>query len=100
MTDSPKFTLAKFWANKDVLNATQAVAEVIVDEVFLLWHVHDFGNSNEDEKLIGVYRSRENAEAAIKRVADQPGFVDQPQGFQICPYNLDMDHWTEGYVTR
>jgi hypothetical protein len=70
-----------------------------MNEVFLVWHVHDFGDGNEDDKLIGVYRTRENAEAAIKRIAGQPGFVDQPNGFQICPYVLDMDHWTEGYIT-
>lgn len=70
-----------------------------MDEVFLLWHVHDLGDGEEDEKLIGVYRTREDAEAAIKRVGTQPGFVDTPEGFQICPYQLNLDHWTEGYIT-
>ena len=58
-------------------------------------HVH----GDEDEKLIGVYSTRENAEAATKRVAGKPGFADQPEGFEICPYELDVDHWTEGYIT-
>jgi hypothetical protein len=68
-------------------------------EVFLLWHVHAFDDGEEDEKLIGVYSSREEAEAAIERVKGQPGFVDAPEGFGIDPYMVNEDHWTEGYVT-
>jgi hypothetical protein len=69
-------------------------------EVFLLWHVHDFGDGEEDEKLIGVYSSQEKAKEAIVRLKDQPGFVDLPEGFGIYAYTVDKDtHWTEGYVT-
>ena len=69
-------------------------------EVFLLWHVHAFDDGEEDEKLIGVYSTREKAEAAIGRLKDQPGFVDVPEGFGIHPYVIDKDtSWTEGYVT-
>jgi hypothetical protein len=71
----------------------------MVDEVFVLWHVHELGEGDEDVKLIGVYRSREDAEAAIKRVGSQPGFADTPQGFDMCLYRLNQDHWTEGYTT-
>jgi hypothetical protein len=68
-------------------------------EVFLLWHVHKFPDGEEDEKLIGVYSSRELAEQARERVSLQLGFRDAPDGFLIDPYKLDEDHWTEGYVT-
>ena len=66
--------------------------------VFLLWYVHDEGGENENEFLIGVYGTEEDARAAIERVKGQPGFVDAPAGFQICPYELNKDHWTEGFV--
>lgn len=69
------------------------------EQVFLLWHVHDLGNGHDDEKLIGVYRTEDEAKAAIKRLCTQPGFVDAPSGFQICAYRVDEDHWTEGYST-
>jgi hypothetical protein len=46
-----------------------------------------------------VYSSEENATAARGRVADKPGFVEVPQGFTIDAYELNSDHWTEGYVT-
>lgn len=70
-----------------------------MDEVFVLWHVHEFDEGQEDAKLIGIYRTRQDAEAAIKRARAKPGFKDTPQGFEICPYNLNQDHWSEGYTT-
>jgi hypothetical protein len=36
-----------------------------------------------DAALIGVYTTRENAEAALARVRDQPGFRDYPDKFEI-----------------
>ncbi len=27
------------------------------------------------------------------------GFVDHPDGFQIDRYDLDVDNWTEGFIT-
>ena len=50
-------------------------------------------------KLIGVYSSEENAQSAIVRLSQQPGFVDQPDGFHIDRYGVDQDHWTEGFIT-
>lgn len=67
--------------------------------VFLLWHVHEIEPGNDDELLIGVYRTEGDAKSAIERLRNQPGFVDVPDGFQICPYELNVDHWTEGYIT-
>jgi hypothetical protein len=61
--------------------------------VHLLWHVHD-----DDEKLIGVYATDADAVAAKERLKRKPGFVNTPEGFQIAEYELNQDHWTEGYV--
>jgi hypothetical protein len=69
-------------------------------DVFLLWHVHEFPDGEEDAKLIGVYSTRQMAEEARKRVACQPGFREHPGGFQVSDYRLDRDHWTEGYITE
>jgi hypothetical protein len=70
-----------------------------VDSVFLLWHVHHIADGNDDEKLIGVYRTEDEAGAAISRLRDKPGFSQTPDGFQIVSYTLNEDHWTEGYVS-
>jgi hypothetical protein len=61
--------------------------------VFLLWHTDSYG----DEKLIGVYISEENARAAIDRVKDKPGFSDAGGEFECARYELNQDHWTEGF---
>ncbi|MCP4118749.1 MAG: hypothetical protein GY737_25815 [Desulfobacteraceae bacterium] len=67
--------------------------------LFIVQHAHKFDDGTEDVKLIGVYRSRENAEKAISRLSNQPGFRDAQDGFFIDKYELDKDQWTEGYVT-
>ncbi|GBF07447.1 hypothetical protein DAERI_140108 [Deinococcus aerius] len=67
-------------------------------EVFIVQHVHEFGDGNEDVKMIGVYSDRASAEAAVERLSRQPGFRDCPEGFHVDAYRLGEDHWTSGYV--
>lgn len=69
-------------------------------DVFLLWHVHDWPDGEEDAKLIGVYATTEDAEAARLRMLTQSGFRDLPEGFQVSRYTLGQDNWAEGYVTE
>lgn len=68
-------------------------------DVFLLWHVHEMPEGEEDAKLIGVYASEEDAESARLRVRSQPGFRDSPEGFEVDRYTIGQDHWTEGYIS-
>lgn len=65
-------------------------------KVYLVWHTDP---RDEDEKLTGVYSSREKAEQSIQRLKNQPGFKNSPEGFEICDYRLDKDQWTEGFIT-
>jgi hypothetical protein len=53
----------------------------------------------EDVKFIGVYSSRANAQAAITRLSQVPGFSEAPAGFHIDEYQVDKDEWVEGYST-
>ena len=65
----------------------------------MLHHVHNPDTDLEDVKLIGVYSSKSSAEVAVARLAAQPGF-DQPDGrFEMDEYQVDRDHWEEGFVT-
>jgi hypothetical protein len=66
--------------------------------VFVLQHVHSREDGVEDVKFIGVYSSREKAEAAVSRLSLQAGFSDAPDGFNVDEYRVDQDHWAEGYV--
>jgi hypothetical protein len=67
--------------------------------VYVLQHVHSWEDGEEDVKFIGVYSSRENAQAAIARLSQAPGFSEAPSGFHIDEYQVDRDHWVEGYST-
>jgi hypothetical protein len=67
--------------------------------VFILWHVHEMESGEEDSKLIGVYSTEQSAEAARQRSCRLPGFRDSPDAFTIDNYEVDTDHWTEGYAT-
>jgi hypothetical protein len=81
-----------------------------MENVFVVQHQHLLPSGEESVLFIGVYRSRTSAEAAVKRLALQPGFnkhpdiidpsvSDEEQGFYIDKYELDQDHWTTGYAT-
>jgi len=67
--------------------------------VFLLLHVREDGPDDEDIKAIGIYSTREKAEKTIDKYKKEnlPGFKDYPDGFNITKYELDKDHWTEGF---
>jgi hypothetical protein len=69
--------------------------------VYLAQHVHEFDDGHEDVKMLGVFSSEENAQAAIARVKDQPGFKDTPEGFHVTEYQVDTESvgWGEGFVT-
>jgi hypothetical protein len=69
--------------------------------VFLLWHSrlkeNAFDEHDTDDKLIGVYSSASEAEAAKQRKLQFEGFRDFPDGFLIAEYELDRDAWSEGF---
>jgi homoserine kinase type II len=70
-----------------------------VTKVYVLQHEHVMEDGTEDVKFIGVYSSRENAQAAIARLSQAAGFSDAVTGFHIDEYPLDRDQWVEGYST-
>ena len=68
-------------------------------KVYVLQHVHALEDGEEDVKFIGVYSSRENAQAAMTRLGRAPGFCNALEGFHIDEYQVDKDQWVEGYST-
>jgi hypothetical protein len=69
--------------------------------VYVVQHVHTAqdGEKEEDVKFIGVYRTRQDAKAAVDRLRLQPGFRDHPNGFEVTEYELNKDHWVEGFIS-
>jgi hypothetical protein len=68
-------------------------------KVFLVQHARTTQDEEEDVKIIGVYSSEEMARSAIKRLSSKPGFADPGGEFFVDAYDLDRDHWEEGFVT-
>jgi hypothetical protein len=68
-----------------------------MNSAWLLWHIEDRDEETEDSKLVGAYSSQEEANAAIARLKDKPGFAEQPDGWFMEEYRLNEDHWTGGY---
>lgn len=66
--------------------------------VFVLQHSYE-EDGYDETKFIGVYSSEQTAKAAVDRLRLQNGFKDRPNDFHIEEYELDVDHWREGYVT-
>lgn len=53
-----------------------------MQEVFILWHVHD-SNGAEDEKFIGVYRTEADAKAAIERLRKPRAWASSLPGVKL-----------------
>lgn len=59
---------------------------------------HEYERDGVDEvKLVGIYRSAMDARSAVERISRLPGFADHPDGFSVDPYEVGLDHWTEGF---
>lgn len=65
---------------------------------FVLQHSYEI-DGNDETKFIGVYETKELAEQAILRLKIQPGFCDRPEDFHVSEYEINKDHWVEGYST-
>ena len=66
--------------------------------VYMLWHGDNIDEDTPQAKLLGVYSCEHAALDRIQHSADEPGFVDHPDDFQIVPYTIDKDQWEDGYV--
>jgi hypothetical protein len=68
--------------------------------VFLLFHTHHLPGGEDDDKLLGVYSSRDIAEKKIEeKYKKLPGFCKPDGEFIIDEYAIDQDNWEEGFTT-
>ena len=75
--------------------------EKVQNTVFVLEHARykddDKNNDVEDFKLIGVFATEQQAQAAIEQLKSQSGFKDYPNGFHIDAYPLNQINWSQGF---
>ena len=67
--------------------------------VYIVHHVQEIEDGDEEVKLIGIYSSQKNAEATVARLSEVTGFCDTRDGFHIEGYELNKDHWADGYIS-
>ena len=72
-------------------------------KVYILWHIyelHDDYGPHDEEKLIGIFSTRERAAEAIESHKDLEGFRDYPvECFEIHEAVVDRSNWNEGFTT-
>lgn len=68
--------------------------------VFLLQHSYEVDGCGCDEtKLIGIYSTREKAEATVSKYKTLKGFCDYPDDcFYIYEVELDENDWQDGFI--
>jgi hypothetical protein len=59
---------------------------------------HDDGNGDEQMKFIGIFTTKQSAEAAVDGLSKMPGFADYPLGFSVEFHPFDRIGWPEGFV--
>ena len=52
---------------------------------------------DQDFKIIGVFATEQQAQAAIEQLKSQSGFKEYPNGFHIDAYPLNQIHWSQGF---
>lgn len=82
------------------------VFEEILDEshwnegfIFKLEHYYEI-ECKEFHRLIGLYTSFERAKETIEKYKLLPGFKDYPDDFYLEVYEINKNHWEEGFVTE
>lgn len=73
--------------------------------VFLLWHMRPLGpdeadqDGETDDKLCGVFSTRERAEDAGRQSTELEGFRDYPDAFMVDECEVDQLDWATGFVS-
>jgi hypothetical protein len=65
---------------------------------FAVFHDYEDENGDEQIKFIGIFATKESAEAAVDALKKMPGFADYPLGFSIDFHPFDRIAWSEGFV--
>ena len=68
------------------------------DVVYLLEHSYETADGCDHIKTLGIFSSQENAENAIQKYKELPGFREFLDGFFVDKYELDKREWIEVFV--
>lgn len=82
---------------------TSITTQETIMTVYILWHIHELNDdygTHDEEKLIGIFSTREKAAEAIEAHRNLEGFRDYPvECFEIHEAVVDRSNWNEGFTT-
>ena len=65
--------------------------------VYFLQHHHMITKTNIDIKDLGIYDCKENAEKAIAKLTELPGFKNTGKDFKVIKFILNKTRWINGF---
>ena len=69
-----------------------------METVHVVRHIARVNTDTEHEKFIGIFKTKEDADAAIALLSDKSGFKDPGGEWRNVEYKLNEMEWLEGYV--
>lgn len=73
--------------------------KIMMKEVYILQHIYEMDNCDEECKMLGVFSEYQLAQKAVEEYKKLPGFEKYPNQFVIDKYELNKLHWVEGFVS-
>ena len=69
-----------------------------MDSVFMVWYSAG-SNDEEEHRIVGVYATQGDAEAAIARAARCVEFREAPENLVIDQCPIGRDGWVDGFIS-
>ncbi|MBL4600074.1 MAG: hypothetical protein JKX93_13980 [Rhizobiaceae bacterium] len=69
--------------------------------IYVLSHIRPLPDGEEEDRLIGIYSSKERTELRKRQLQGQPPFSDAPNEFYLSRGKIGAEEegWPEGYIT-
>ena len=69
--------------------------------IFQVYYEREYDYREDTELDCGIFRSREEAEEAVRNLSTKPGFKDFSEGFRIDELRFDAKTgWEDGFFTE
>ncbi|PQA97205.1 hypothetical protein B0A69_01625 [Chryseobacterium shigense] len=65
--------------------------------IFSVSHIYTIDRYLDDERIIGVFSSLEEAQQNVDELKQQPGFKEHPEDFMVGEIELNKLLWTSGF---
>ncbi|SIS33976.1 hypothetical protein SAMN05421639_102807 [Chryseobacterium shigense] len=81
---------------KDEIDRGSSVVQNLT-AIFSVSHIYTIDRYLDDERIIGVFSSLEEAQQNVDELKQQPGFKEHPEDFMVGEIELNKLLWTSGF---